>query len=36
MDQNITLFVNEFKKFSTDYIENKVFDLNLLTEQINE
>ena len=36
MDQNITLFVNEFKKIKTDYIENKVFDLNLLTVQINE
>lgn len=36
MDQNITLFVNEFKKIKTDYIENKVFELNLLTEQINE
>ena len=36
MNQNITLFVNEFKKIKTDYIENKVFDLNLLTVQINE
>ena len=35
-NQDITLFVNDFKKFTTDNIENKVFELNTLTEQTNE
>jgi len=35
-NHDITLFVNDFKKFTTDNIENKVFDLNTLTEQSNE
>ncbi|MFD0762281.1 hypothetical protein ACFQZW_09325 [Lutibacter aestuarii] len=35
-NHNITLFVNDFKKFTTDNIENKVFELNTLTEQTNE
>ncbi|MCK7590755.1 hypothetical protein M0G43_09230 [Subsaxibacter sp. CAU 1640] len=35
-NQDITLFVNDFKKFTTDNIENKVFEFNTLTEQKNE
>lgn len=35
-NQDITLFVNDFKKFTTDNIENKVFELNTLTELTNE
>lgn len=35
-NHDITLFVNDFKKFTTDNIENKVFELNTLTEQTNE
>ncbi len=36
LDQDITLFVNDFKKFTTDNIENKEFDFNTLTKQKNE
>jgi hypothetical protein len=35
-NQDITLFINDFKKFTTDNIENKMFELNTLTEQKNE
>jgi hypothetical protein len=35
-NQDITLFVNDFKKFTTVNIENKVFEFNTLTEQANE
>lgn len=35
-NQDIILFVNDFKKFTTDNIENKVFEFNTLTEQTNE
>jgi hypothetical protein len=35
-NQDITLFVNDFKKFTTDNIENKMFELNTLTKQKNE
>ena len=35
-NQYITLFVNDFKKFTTDNIENKVFEFNTLIEQKNE
>ncbi|AUC84830.1 hypothetical protein CW731_05770 [Polaribacter sp. ALD11] len=35
-NQDITLFVNDFKKFTTENIENKVFEFNTLTEQPNE
>jgi hypothetical protein len=35
-NQDITLFVNDFKKFTTDNIENKVFEFNTLTEKTNE
>ena len=35
-NQEITLFVNEFKKFTTDNIKNKVFEFNTLTENKNE
>ena len=35
-NQDITLFVNDFKKFTTVNIENKVFEFNTLTEQTNE
>ncbi|WP_299248509.1 hypothetical protein [uncultured Lacinutrix sp.] len=34
--QDITLFVNDFKKFTTDNIENKLFEFKTLTEQKNE
>ncbi len=36
LDQDITLFVNDFKKFTTDNIENKEFEFNTLTKQKNE
>lgn len=35
-NHDITLFINDFKNFTTDNIENKVFNLNTLTEQTNE
>ncbi|WAC03060.1 hypothetical protein N7U66_05375 [Lacinutrix neustonica] len=35
-NQDITLFVNDFKKFTTVNIENKVFEFNTLSEQTNE
>ncbi len=35
-NQDITLFVNDFKKFTTDNIENKVFEFNTLSEQTNK
>jgi hypothetical protein len=35
-NQDIILFVNDFKKFTTDSIGNKVFEFNTLTEQTNE
>ncbi|MCL5247773.1 hypothetical protein M4I21_18345 [Cellulophaga sp. 20_2_10] len=35
-NKEITLFVNDFKKFTTDNIENKVFEFKTLTEQTNE
>ena len=36
LNQDITLFVNGFKKFTTDNIENKEFEINTLTEQKNK
>ena len=35
-NQEITLFVNDFKKFTTENIENKEFEFNTLTEQTNK
>jgi len=34
-NQDIILFVNDFKKFSTKNIENKEFELNKLIKQVN-
>jgi hypothetical protein len=36
LNQDIILFVNDFKKLTTENIENKEFELKTLTEQKNE